>query len=129
MKPIGSAARESGVGIETIRYYEREGIVPPADRAENGRRLYSDQDISRLKFVKKSRGLGFSIADIKSLQALAFAQRNSCEEAAEIGARNLQAVRQKIEDLRRMEDALEALVSECQKRPANCPMLDGLVPD
>ena len=107
MKPIGAASRESGVGIETIRYYEREGIVPPARRSENGRRYYSEKDISRLRFVKKGRNLGFSIVDIKSLQELAFAKGNTCEEAAGIGKRNLQAVRLKIAELQRMEYCAE----------------------
>ena len=129
MKLIGAASSESGVGIETIRYYEREGIVPPAKRSENGRRFYSDEDISRLRFVKKSRGLGFSIADIRSLQELATTDRSTCEVAAEIGARNLQAVRQKISELQRMESALQKLVSECQERPIHCPMLEGLTGD
>ncbi len=127
MKPIGVASRESGVGIEAIRYYEREGIVPPASRAENGRRHYSDQEISRLRFVRKCRNLGFSMAEIKSLQALSGSSDNPCVEAAEIGARNLRNVRQKIVELQQMECALEALVSECRRRPEKCPMLEGLM--
>lgn len=129
MKSIGLASIESGVAIETIRYYERDGIVPAAERATNGRRLYSPSDISRLKFVKRCRLLGFSTADIKSFQKLAFSSTNTCEEAAEIGAKNLISVKKKISELKDMERSLQSLVLQCQERPARCPMLDGLLTD
>lgn len=96
MRTIGQASKESGVGIETIRYYEREGIVPKANRASNGRRQYSIEDVSRLKFIKRFRSLGFPISDISSLLKLAFQSQNNCQEALAIGERNLEIVRLKI---------------------------------
>ncbi len=124
MKPIGMASRESGVSIETIRYYEREGVVPAAERAGNGRRLYAEDDIARLRFVKRCRSLGFPINDIKHLQDLAFSAGNNCREAARIGTRNLIAVRRKISELTRMESALQQLVEACAEGPEECPMLN-----
>ncbi|MCR9195943.1 MAG: MerR family transcriptional regulator [Hyphomonas sp.] len=126
MKSIGRASKESGVGIETIRYYEREGIVPPPSRTANGRRQFSDQDISQLKFVRQFRSLGFPIADIQNLQRLAFSANNSCDKAALIGRRNLDVVRKKIADLEQIERALELLVRQCEAYPEQCPMLRDL---
>ncbi|MCD9150154.1 MerR family transcriptional regulator [Pseudophaeobacter flagellatus] len=67
MIAIGEASRQSGIGIETIRYYEREGIVPKPERAANNRRLYSVHDVGRLRLLKKCRDLGFPLADAKTL--------------------------------------------------------------
>ncbi|UWQ32382.1 MerR family transcriptional regulator [Leisingera sp. M527] len=70
MTAIGEASRQSGVSVETIRYYEREGIVPKPQRAPNNRRLYSARDVGRLRFLKRSRDLGFPLADAKTLLVL-----------------------------------------------------------
>lgn len=126
MISIGKASKESGVGIETIRYYEREGIVPKAKRTKNGRRDFATEDISRLKFIKRFRSLGFSIADISSLQQLAFSSQNNCPEAASIGRRNLAIVRDKITELQKVEQALADLVEQCARNPDICPMLEDL---
>lgn len=126
LRTIGQASEESGVGIETIRYYEREGIIPAIDRAENGRRQFDASCISRLKFIKRFRSLGFSIKDIKSLQQLAFTKGNNCEKAARIGERNLEVVLAKIRELKEIETALEKLVQQCANNPTECPMLSEL---
>ena len=125
-KTIGQASEESGIGIETIRYYERENIIPSVGRGTNGRRQFDNGDISRLKFIKRFRSLGFSITDIRSLQKLAFSNDNNCEKAATIGERNLKVVRSKISELREIEAALVDLVEQCQSNPEKCPMLAEL---
>jgi DNA-binding transcriptional MerR regulator len=127
--PIGKASQLSGVGIETIRYYEREGITPNPDRTAAGRRDYDTQTIARLRFVKRCRELGFSIADIKALLNLSYAEDDTCEEAGTIGVRNLELVRDKLVDLKRMEAALAELVASCHKGRKDCPMLLGLFAD
>ena len=129
MKTIGQASTESGVGIETIRYYEREKIIPKASRASNGRRIYGIEDVSRLKFIRRFRSLGFPISDISSLLKLAFQPQNNCQEALVIGERNLEIVRQKIAELQGVERALGDLVQKCSKNPTKCPMLDYLHKD
>ncbi|MGI9355797.1 MAG: MerR family transcriptional regulator [Rhizobiaceae bacterium] len=126
MNSIGQASKESGVGIETIRYYEREGIIPKANRTSNGRRVYAREDISRLKFIKRFRSLGFPISDISSLLMFAFSPQNTCQEASIIGERNLEIVRQKIDKLQHVERVLGDLVKQCSRNPAKCPMLDVL---
>lgn len=127
--PIGKASELSGVGIETIRYYEREGITPKPDRTAAGRRLYDKNAIATLRFVKRCRDLGFSIADIRALLALSYSDQGTCEEAGAIGLKNLELVRQKIDDLRRMENALAGLVASCPRDRRECPMLQELFSD
>lgn len=127
--PIGKASELSGVSIETIRYYEREGITPKPDRTTAGRRVYDKEKVARLRFVKRCRELGFSIADIKELLNLSHSNDGTCEEAGAIGANNLKLVRDKILDLKRMEGALKELVASCRKGQKNCPMLKELFAD
>jgi MerR family mercuric resistance operon transcriptional regulator len=126
MASIGTAAKQSGVGIETIRYYEREGIIPAARRAANGRRVYDENDIARLKFVRRGRDLGFSIADIKSFLNLASDHGSTCDEVKAIGEAHLRRVRTKVAELRRIEQALAELVHLCNEGRTACPMLQAL---
>ena len=129
MKSIGEASRLCGVGIETIRYYEREAIVPKPNRLSNGRRVYGNDDIARLRFVKRCRDLGFPMKDIQSLQELAFTSSGKCEAVAEIGKQNLEMVKGKIKELLKLERALSKLVVECDDNPERCPILDHLLLD
>lgn len=125
MHPIGEAAAQSGVNIETIRYYEREGVVPKPYRSESGRRLYDDGAIARLRFVRRCRDLGFPLSDIKALLRLNF-QTNACRQVRDIGAMHLTSVRTKIADLRRLEAALTHLLEQCSDASDQCPALQVL---
>ncbi|MBO6674064.1 MAG: MerR family transcriptional regulator [Rhizobiales bacterium] len=126
---IGKASELSGVGIETIRYYEREGITSKPPRTSAGRRDYDAQTISQLRFVKRCRELGFSIPDITELMKLSYSDKPTCEEAGKIGTDNLALVRQKIADLKCMEQALQELVASCRTGRKDCPMLKKLFAD
>lgn len=126
MTSIGEASRRSGVSIETIRYYERAAIVPKPDRAENGRRVYSDLEIGRLRFVRRCRDLGFSMADAKTLLALSEGTAADCKAVYDLAIAHLAAVRIKISELARLEAALEELTSNCQSASTRCPMLEEL---
>ena len=123
MVGIGVAAKRSGVTIEAIRYYEREGVVPAAEREANGRRAYDEAGIACLRFVKRCRNLGFSIEQTKLLRSLAQAETMSCDEASIIGTEHLGAVRHKIADLKRLEVALKGLLANCEVGKTECPML------
>lgn len=127
--PIGEAARRSGVTIETIRYYEREGIVPLAERSANGRRRYDVAAVARLRFVKRCRDLGFSISEVKALLSLASDESSNCAKVKHIGEDHLDDVRGKIADLRRLETALVELLSHCEAGKTDCPMLKELFAD
>ncbi|UWQ92871.1 helix-turn-helix domain-containing protein [Aliisedimentitalea scapharcae] len=126
MIAIGKAARQSGVGIETIRYYEREGIVPKPTRAANNRRLYSAHDVGRLRFLKKCRELGFPLKDAKALLDLSENAEEDCQKIQELGQFHLANVRAKISELGRLETALEELTANCDSGNASCPMLSQL---
>ncbi len=127
MAAIGEASRRSGIPIETIRYYEREGIIAKAGRTASGRRTYSDDDIAELRFIKRCRDLGFSVHDAVALRTLADERSGACETAEALGQKHLARVRAKIEDLRRMEDALAELVANCAEGQTDCPMLEALM--
>ena len=126
MYAIGVAAKRSGVGIEAIRYYEREGVVPAAARASNGRRVFDDAAIARLRFVRRCRDLGFSIEQVKALLSLSLSEATSCSDASKIGNLHLNEVRGKIADLQMLEAALIELLANCADGQAHCPMLQRL---
>lgn len=126
MYAIGETSRRSGVAVETIRYYEREGIVARPARSRSGHRRYGADAIARLRFVKRCRELGFAIPDIRLLLDLSGEPDGACGEVAALGQRHLDAVRGKIADLGRMEAALNELVASCAAGKARCPMLETL---
>ncbi|MCG7522348.1 MerR family transcriptional regulator [Ruegeria sp. Ofav3-42] len=126
MIAIGEASRQSGVGIETIRYYEREGIVPKPERASNNRRLYSQRDVGRLRFLRKCRDLGFPLADAKTLLDLSEGSGADCQTVKELAERHVSNVRGKIKELIRLEAALNELTANCDSGNISCPMLSQL---
>ncbi|CTQ75812.1 MerR family transcriptional regulator [Roseibium alexandrii] len=126
MIAIGEASRLSGVSIETIRYYEREGIISKAGRTKSGRRTYSDAEISELRFIKRCRDLGFSIHDAVALRDLANEPTDACETVENLGQKHLAKVQAKITELRQLESALTELVTNCAKGQSSCPMLEAL---
>ena len=115
MFAIGEASQRSGVGIEAIRYYEREGIVPKPERAANNRRQYTLKDVGRLRFLKQCRDLGFSLSDAKALLDLSDQRQTDCQEASLIAETHRTSVRKKIEELKRLDAALGELTSNCSK--------------
>lgn len=125
---IGKLAAFSGVNLETIRYYERIGLMPAPDRTDGGHRVYEDVHRRRLSFVRRARELGFTIEEIRALLDLAQPQRRSCEEVRKIAAAHLEDVRAKIADLTRLERMLAETVGRCTGRGAApaCPVLDVL---
>ncbi|SDR47264.1 MerR family transcriptional regulator [Pseudovibrio sp. Tun.PSC04-5.I4] len=129
MFAIGEASKRSGVSIETIRYYEREGIVQKPARAENGRRSYSEAEIGQLRFIKRCRDLGFTIKDAKALLNFGGQTDASCKIAHDMSKAHLEIVREKIANLKRLERALEELMSNCASGTIQCPMLDQLHAD
>ena len=123
---IGEAARQSGVPVETIRYYERAGIVPGPLRSESGWRVYDMAGIARLRLIKRCRDLGFSLAQARSLLALSENNDASCGEVKVIAEDNLAEVGRKIHALRDLQAALAELVRECAEENTACPALRAL---
>ncbi|MCO4823450.1 MAG: MerR family transcriptional regulator [Amylibacter sp.] len=129
MFAIGKASELSGVNIETIRYYEREGIVAKPDRSAAGRRLYTRDGIAKLRFVKRCRDLGFPIAIIQVFQTLTGEQSRSCTEVKSLAEDHLIEIDTKIKNLVILRRALQSLSRNCDEGAANCPMLDALMSD
>ena len=127
MLPIGDAARQSGVTIETIRYYEREGMVPAPDRSASGRRLYDAAGIARLRFIKRCRDLGFSLSVTKTLLELSRENNAACSEVKAVAVRHRAEVHRKITALNELESALGELISGCSVGRKSCPALRTLV--
>jgi MerR family mercuric resistance operon transcriptional regulator len=129
MYSIGEASRRSGVNVETIRYYERRGVVRPPVRSASGRRLYDSDGIARLRFVRRCRDLGFPIERIRALLALPIDDRAGCRDVKAIGEEHLREVRSRIADLRRLETVLAGLIAECGQGGPQCPALQQLFDD
>jgi len=126
MSEIGAASSRTGVHIETIRYYERIGLVPRAVRAANGRRRYDARDMARLVFIKRARDLGFPLDDVRALLSLAVKDA-ACEEAHALTMRHRDSVRTKIRDLRRLDRMLTERAADCRKTGnAPCPIIGSL---
>ncbi len=124
---IGALARETACNVETIRYYERIGILPRPRRSASGYRLYSADDARRLVFVRRARELGFTLDETRALLDLAADGGGACRGAYDIAAAHLDRVRAKIAHLRTMEHKLTQAVRQCAagERQA-CPVIDAL---
>jgi MerR family mercuric resistance operon transcriptional regulator len=124
---IGEAARASGCHVETIRYYERVGLMPPPGRSPAGYRTYTHEQVERLRFIHRARGLGFGLEEIRELLALAAHADQPCDGVNELAARHLQEVRARQKELARMAAALEALIASCHGRnAASCTIIGAL---
>jgi MerR family mercuric resistance operon transcriptional regulator len=124
---IGRLAAAAGVNLETVRYYERIGLIPPPARTASGHRAYEVAHIRRLTFIRRARELGFSIEDIRALLALAEPSHASCAQAKEIAQAHLDDVRAKLADLAKLERVLAGTVARCSGGLApSCPVLDML---
>ena len=124
---IGQASAETGVHPETIRYYERIGLVPRPPRSAGGRRIYDQWHVARLRFVRRSRELGFTLDEVRLLLALTAGNNRSCPEARAIAAEHLARIRTKITDLTRLEETLEAHIARCDRETAPaCPIIEAL---
>ena len=130
MKPggiaIGELSRRTSCNIETVRYYERIGLLPtPARRGRY--RLYGDEDVGRLAFVRRSRELGFTLDEVRALLGLAAGGGGACAKVREIAAIHLTEVQAKVADLQAMERVLADAVRRCDAgETPGCPLIDVL---
>jgi MerR family transcriptional regulator, mercuric resistance operon regulatory protein len=125
--PIGELSKQSGVNIETIRYYERIKMLAPPPRTASGRRVYDSTNLRILVFVRRARELGFSLDEIRALLRLGGPEKASCREVREIAAHHLEDIRAKLGDLKKLERLLAKTVARCSGKTApDCPVLDIL---
>lgn len=123
---IGKLSDQTGVKIETVRYYEKIGLMPKPPRSSGKQRLYEEHDLSRLNFIKRSRDLGFSLDSVRELLGL-HDQQTSCGKVQEITLAHLAAVKAKIVDLKRLERTLQTISKDCAGGDApDCPIIESL---
>lgn len=127
---IGQAAKASGVSAKMIRYYEQTGLIPKADRKDSGYRDYSDTDVHMLRFIRRSRDLGFSVAEISDLLGLWRDETRQSAEVKRLAQGHIAELESKIKGLQDMAKTLTMLVNSCQgdHRP-HCPILQRLESD
>jgi len=124
---IGGLSKRTGCKVETIRYYEKIGLLSPPARSQGGHRHYSEQALKRLNFIRKGRALGFPLDGVRGLLALADGDEESCAEVERIAARHLSEVRDKIADLKTLEKVLKDMVARCGGgTPPSCPLIETL---
>lgn len=124
---IGRLAAAAGVNVETVRYYQRRGLLARPERARGAIGRYAPDALTRLRFIKRSQSLGFSLDDVQAL--LSLEDGRACNAARTIGEHKLAEVRQRIRTLRSLEDALQTLVGRCATatRRIRCPLIDALM--
>lgn len=123
---IGAFAKAGGVNVETIRFYQRKGLLPEPKRPYGRIRRYGPTDVARVRFVKSAQRLGFRLDEVAHL--LKLEDGTQCSEAAKLAALQLADVRAKLADLTRIEAVLSQLVNECraQRGTVSCPLIDSL---
>lgn len=124
---IGQVAKRSGVGIESIRFYERRGVLPKAQRSESGYRKYGEDAVRRLHFIRRAQELGFSLKEIAQLIALRVTANSNCGEVKKKATAKLTEIERKIQDLQRMRAVLKEVTEACvESRPiGDCPILNS----
>jgi len=128
---IGELAREAGVAIDTVRYYERQQLLPPPQRTASGYRQYVDEDVARLRFIRRAKALGFTLDEIRELLELSGRREVDMAGMKAAAIQKLAQVDDKLAELERVRRGLDALVASCPGHGAleHCPILDALAGD
>ncbi|MEP1742758.1 MAG: MerR family transcriptional regulator [Kangiellaceae bacterium] len=124
MKTIGKLAKELAINSETIRYYEREGLIQQPKKPTRGYRLYSDSIAARIRFIGKAKALGFSLKEIKALISM----DGNCQQVELMGLKKLAVIRRKIADLKQLEKVISEMTRKCHQNqnPSDCPIINSL---
>jgi len=125
---IGKLAKKAGIGIETVRFYERQGLVAPPPRTESNYRVYPKDEVARLRFIKRAKALGFTLNEIKALLALSHDPHATRADIKKRTLVKIEDVESKIRDLTRIKTALGHLAAECDGHGSleGCPILAAL---
>ncbi len=124
MKTIGGVAKELKINVETIRYYEREGLIQQPIKPDIGYRKYDKDTTDQINFIINAKLLGFSLDEIKSLLDLS----DSCSDVKELGIKKLELIRKKIQELKKLEKSIIELTDDCNRNIKNssCPIIESL---
>jgi MerR family mercuric resistance operon transcriptional regulator len=124
---IGEMSRQTGVGIETIRYFEKIGLMPAPGRSEGGNRRYTTVHLRRLFFINRCRQIGFSQNEIKALLLMVDTKDITCAEVHNITVEHIRDIKKKIRDLRKLEKVLTQMANECSRGDIpDCPIIETL---
>ena len=124
---IGSLSKQTGCNIETIRYYEREGLMPDPPRTTGGHRVYDDKHLKRLTFIRRSRELGFTLEDVRGLLRIVDGGHYTCAEVKAVTLNHIDDIRGKMADLRKLEKVLKELAAQCTgDQTPDCPIVEAL---
>ena len=128
---IGELAQRAGVGIDTVRYYERQGLLPTPTRLASGYRSYDPNDVSRLRFVRRAKALGFTLVEIRELLTLSGRREDDMGGLKAAATGKLADVEARLAELTRIRDGLQTLVASCPGHGAleQCPILNSLAED
>jgi MerR family mercuric resistance operon transcriptional regulator len=124
MKTIGKLAKELDLSVETIRFYEREGLIKQPQKPLCGYRLYDDSISKQLQFIIKAKALGFTLKEVASLMSM----DGDCAKVESLGLQKLNIIRCKIKDLQRLEKVIQEMTDSCRNNDdqSNCPIIDSL---
>jgi MerR family mercuric resistance operon transcriptional regulator len=125
----GEVAEKAGVNPETLRYYERKELIPTPRRSDEGFRLHDDSYVDRLRFIRRAKDLGFTLAEIKGLLDLRVDDEATCRDVQAQAEEKLDDVKEKIHDLQRIRDALTQLAAACEGGggpTSDCPILEAM---
>jgi MerR family transcriptional regulator, mercuric resistance operon regulatory protein len=124
MKTIGTLAKELDISVETVRFYERNGLIKQPPKPDSGYRLYDNNHVNQLKFILKAKALGFTLDEVASLMSLS----GSCADVESMGLQKLRLIREKIADLQRLEKVIQEMTDSCKTNqdPDTCPIINSL---
>ncbi len=125
---IGKVASQAGVGVETVRFYERQGLIAEPPRRASGYRQYPPETPARIRFVRRAKLLGFTLKEIKELLSLRASPNSRCTDVRLRAEAKFEDIQQKIRDLKKMNKALKQLIAACDGRSSatECPILEAL---
>lgn len=128
---VGQLAKKVQINIETVRYYERRGLLPEPIRSESRYRQYTENDVARILFIKRAKELGFTLKEISELLSLKIDSETTCGDVKKLSESKIANVEEKIRDLQKIKKKLEELVILCDQENAStseCPILEALEP-
>lgn len=127
---IGQAGRWLELPADTIRYYERCGLLPPIPRSPNGTRRFGEDDLARIRFIRRAQKMDFRLAEVGELLAMREDPAHACDQVRKLTRRKLGEVEERLRDLARLREELDGLIRACEAREGDrCPILEGIDPE
>lgn len=125
---VGKLSRKAGVNLETVRFYEKQGLLPEPERTSGGHRIYTSEDVERLEFIQRAKWVGFTLKEIRKLMRVRQADpAGSCEDAMELARHKVSEINEKLSELTKMRDALNRFLSCCPETDVgHCQVLRGI---